>query len=199
MGSTADGGAGHGEERTRNISSMFVTLEVLNVELNGWLNADAYYRESSGGHTIRGEMWAGWREAAGDRGARSVQARARLQIWGRARGGAHVEHAVHVRDAGGVEVQRLVERMGALPRVARRAYAAVGGAGWAGGRRRASTVHAACMGRLDCRLGAGHGEERTRNMLAMSVTLEVSKPSGWLNRPAYCRESQGGHTVRGAG
>ena len=28
---------------------------------------------------------------------------------------------------------------------------------------------------LDCRLGAGHGEERTRNMWLMSVTLEVSQ------------------------
>ena len=30
---------------------------------------------------------------------------------------------------------------------------------------------------LDCRLGAGHGEERTRNIWLMSVTLEVSKLS----------------------
>ena len=28
---------------------------------------------------------------------------------------------------------------------------------------------------LDCRLGAGHGEERTSNMLYMFVTLEVSQ------------------------
>ena len=149
---------------------------------------------------MRGEVWPERREAAtGDRGASRSQGRGLDCSFGsRARGGAHVEHVVHVRDAGGVEVQRLVERMGALPRVARRAYAAVGGAGRrAGGRRRASTVHAACMGRLDCRLGAGHGEERTRNMLAMSVTLEVSKFSGWLNAWANCRESKnGGHTVR---
>ena len=30
----------------------------------------------------------------------------------------------------------------------------------------------------------------------MSVTLEVSKLSGWLNADAPCRESKGGHTVR---
>ena len=47
-----------------------------------------------------------------------------------------------------------------------------------------------------CRLGAGHGEERTQNMPNMSVTLEVSKLSGWLNADAYCRESNGGHMVR---
>ena len=28
---------------------------------------------------------------------------------------------------------------------------------------------------------------RTSNMLPMSVTLEVSKLSGWLNADAYCR------------
>ena len=34
-----------------------------------------------------------------------------------------------------------------------------------GGSRRWTTAgHAVCRGGLDCRLGAGHGEERTRNM-----------------------------------
>ena len=33
----------------------------------------------------------------------------------------------------------------------------------------------------------------------MSVTLEVLKLSGWLNAVAPCRESKGGHTVRGEG
>jgi len=32
------------------------------------------------------------------------------------RGGAHVEYAVHLRDAGGVEAQRLIEGRRALPR-----------------------------------------------------------------------------------
>ena len=50
---------------------------------------------------------------------------------------------------------------------------------------------------LDCRLGVGHGEERTRNILYMLVTLEVSKLSGWLNALAYCRESKGGNAVQG--
>ena len=58
-------------------------------------------------------------------------------------------------------------------------------------------MHAVCRGGLDCRLGAGHGEERTLNMWVMSVTLEVSKLNGWLNADACCRESQGGHTMRG--
>ena len=46
-------------------------------------------------------------------------------------------------------------------------------------------------------MGAGHGEERTVNILYMSVTLDVSKLSGRLNTDARCRESEGGHTVRG--
>ena len=92
---------------------MSVTLEVS--KLSGWLNADAYCRESEGGRAGRGEVPPGWREAAGDRGA------------SRAQGG------------------------------------------------------------LDCRLGAGHGEERTSNMYSMFVTLEVSKLSGWLNTNAHCR------------
>ena len=84
---------------------MVVTPEVS--KLSGWLNAPAFCRELNGGHAVRCELRAWRRRAAGDRGARSVQGRARLQIGSRARGGAHVEHAVHGCDAGGVEAQRL--------------------------------------------------------------------------------------------
>ena len=49
-----------------------------------------------------------------------------------------------------------------------------------------------CRGELDCRLGAGHGEERTANMAFMAVTLEVSKFSGWLNADASCRVEKEG-------
>eukprot|EP00964_Phaeocystis_antarctica_P157293 scaffold127415_cov63-Phaeocystis_antarctica.AAC.2 len=77
-------------------------------------------REAKRGHTVWEEVQStGRREVAGDRGARSVQGRARLQIGSRARGGAHVEHAAHVSNAGGVEAQRLVERRRSLPRVER--------------------------------------------------------------------------------
>ena len=69
-------GAGHGEERTRNMPYMVVTLEVS--KLSGWLNAVAVYRESKGGHTVRGEVRREEGEAAGDRGASSVQGRGRL-------------------------------------------------------------------------------------------------------------------------
>ena len=141
-------GAGHGEERTRSMPPMYVTLEVS--KLSGWLNATAFCRESNGGHTRCGascESGGGGR-AAGDGGASSVQGRPRLQIGGRARGGAHVEHVAYVCDAGGVEAQRLVERPRVLPRVKRRAYAVRGELrSWrreGGGRRR-------------CKQGAGEG------------------------------------------
>eukprot|EP00964_Phaeocystis_antarctica_P083538 scaffold52551_cov23-Phaeocystis_antarctica.AAC.2 len=70
--------------------SMFVTLEVS--KLSGWLNALAPYRESKGGHTARGEVRVGGREASGNRGGKQRAVEARLQIGGRARGGAHGEH-----------------------------------------------------------------------------------------------------------
>ena len=63
---------------------MVVTLEVS--KLSGWLNADADCRESNGGHTVRDDVRAGWREVAGDRGAHSVQGRARLQTVGAGHG-----------------------------------------------------------------------------------------------------------------
>ena len=49
---------------------MSVTLEVS--KLSGWLNADARCRGSKGGHTVQS---TGRRQAAGDRGASSVQGR----------------------------------------------------------------------------------------------------------------------------
>ena len=42
-----------------------------------------------------------------------------------------------------------------------------------------------CVGGRACTSG-----ERTRNMVVKSVTLDMSKLSGWLNADAYCRESK---------
>ena len=86
--------------------SMNVTPEVS--KLSGWLNASANCRESKGGHTVRGEVRLWSREAVGDRGARSAQGRARLQIRGSSRGGAHIEHEGHARDAGGVPIGKVL-------------------------------------------------------------------------------------------
>ena len=50
--------------RTLNILPMFVTRDVS--KLTGWLKAVAYCQGSQAGRTVRGELWAGRREAAGD-------------------------------------------------------------------------------------------------------------------------------------
>ena len=121
------GGPGTGE-RTWNMRSMVVTLEVS--KLSGWLNFHASCRESNGGYTMWGEMQAeGW-EGHGRR-----RCKQRAGVWidcrlgARAQGGAHLEHAHHVSDAGRVEAQRPVELPRVLPRVERRAYDAGRGAG----------------------------------------------------------------------
>ena len=116
----------------RSINCMSVTLEVS--KLSGWLNADAPCADS---RTEGTRCWARFGPGGGRRKGWCKQRRwckqragerARLQIGGRARGGAHAEHVFHVFDAGGVEAQRLVERPRALPRVERRACGAGRGA-----------------------------------------------------------------------
>ena len=68
---------------------------------------------------------------------------------------------------------------------------------WSGGGRTAGDRDARrVQGGLECRLEAGHGEQRTSNIRFIIVALEVSKLSGWLNAD-NCRESNGGHTVLG--
>eukprot|EP00964_Phaeocystis_antarctica_P053419 scaffold31350_cov49-Phaeocystis_antarctica.AAC.3 len=150
-------GAGHGEERTRNMPCMVVTLEVS--KLSGWSNADARCRESKGGHTMRRP---GGARAAGDGGARSVQGRARLQIGGRPRGGAHEEHAVHVCDVGGVKTQRRVEVRRVL-----RCQGGEGGGRIAWGEACSRSVRGGPRWRFD-------GSKLTLNIWLMFVTPEVS-------------------------
>ena len=146
-------GAGHGEERTANMAFMAVTLEVS--KFSGWLNADASCRvERRACGAVRAAGWeaGGWRATAA---ASSVQGRARLQIGGRARGGAHVEHLAHGCDAGGVEAQRLVERRRGLPRVERRAYGAGRGGEVRAGRRKAlgDSISRSVQGRVQMKTG----------------------------------------------
>jgi hypothetical protein len=123
-------GRARGEQRTINISCMVMTLEVS--QLRGWLKAVACCRGSKAGHT-----WCG--AGCGPGGGRPrVSAAQRVQrgeraaadFRGRARGAAHAKHVVHVRDAGGVPAQGLVELVRHLPRVASRAH----GTGRAAGR-----------------------------------------------------------------
>eukprot|EP00964_Phaeocystis_antarctica_P031102 scaffold17599_cov43-Phaeocystis_antarctica.AAC.1 len=108
--------------------------------------------------------------------------------------GAHVEHVAHVRDAGRVEAQRLVERRRVLPSrkegVRCRSRCGLGGGRtWAGG-----SARAACTARgPGCEGGGAKAcAERTLNMPSMSVTLDVSKLSGWLNAAAPCRVERRG-------
>ena len=87
---------------------MSVTLEVL--RLSGWLNADAYCqveREHTKRAWCRGCVGGSWGEVWAQA---TVQERSQLEIGDRARAEAHQEHVAHVRDAGDVETQRLVER-----------------------------------------------------------------------------------------
>ena len=79
------------------------------------------------------------------------------------------------------------DREGVACRVERRAYEAGRGAGReAGGRLKAG--------------GHRARPERTANMLAMVVTLDVSKLRGWLNADADCRVERRAYDAgRGAG
>eukprot|EP00964_Phaeocystis_antarctica_P062715 scaffold37601_cov54-Phaeocystis_antarctica.AAC.1 len=113
-----------------------------------------------------GARYTGQGAAGGgdDRGARSVHGRARLQIGGMARGGAHLEHVLHGCDAGGVEAQRLVERIRLLPRVETRPCVRREGYGSGGSRRWTTAAHAACKRGRGCKFiggrtrGAAHVE-----------------------------------------
>jgi len=105
--------------------------------------------------------------------------------------GAHVEHLAHVRDAGGIKAQLLVEGRRELP--SRREGMRCGG-------ERGASREAGGPGVWWRHTRGMHGEkargkawrpraraERTWNMVLMVVTLEVSKLSGWLKADASCR------------
>ena len=112
---------------------------------------------------------------------------------------AHLEHVAHVYDAGGVKAQRLVESIRTLPSPKagiRQRDDACGTEMWHRGKGK-SAAHAACV----CGPAREWGQERrrrkrTENMRLMSVTLEVSKLSGWLKADAYCRVQRGHPTLR---
>ena len=103
-------------ERTENMRNMVLTLEVS--KLSGWLKADAACRVEGRGHMRcgEGEVRAGRRERAwGVVAAHKRHARGWPDPRLGGMRGAHVEHVAYVRDAGGVEAQRLVEGRRALP------------------------------------------------------------------------------------
>jgi hypothetical protein len=97
---------------------MSVTLEVS--KLSGWLNTDARCRVE-GRACDAGGRGASW-EAGGPgvvtahkRGMHGEKARLTQGLGAKGTRGAHREHVVHGRDAGGVEAQRLVEGRRVLP------------------------------------------------------------------------------------
>ena len=110
---------------------------------------------------------------------------------GRGTRGAHVKHGQHGSDAGRIPAQRLVERPIVLPRRTgsicgkrggmwgRATGGECGAGGGASSGRREDPNCGGCAGRARA--------ERTVNMYAMVVTLDVSKFSGWLNAAARCR------------
>ena len=180
---------------------MCVTREVF--QSSGWLKAYACCRGSQAGHTVRGGLRTGRREAAGERSVSVPRGEGcDCKVWG----AAHPKHALHVRDAGCVPArQRLVEGLRVLSRVACRVHGAGRGGlrarrhkgGGAAGER---GVHAASTGGEGATADGGPdaGRQRTANMAPMSVTREVFQLSGWLKADARCRRgSQAGHTVRG--
>ena len=146
---------------------------------------------------MRGGMRGGRRQGVGWRRRMQRAGEGLSGDQGRGTRGAHIEHAAHVCDAGGVEAQRLVERRRVLPSAARRAYDARRHAGREAGGRAVATAHAACRRGPEWASRGGARAERTWNMLLMFVTLEVSRLSGWLKYDASCRVPQGGRTVRG--
>ena len=120
---------------------------------------------------------------------------------GGARRGVYVEHVAHVRDAGGVPVQRLVEGPRVLPRVASRAH----GAGRVAGREAGGGMRywGVCTQRAgerarDCRLG-GHGAQGAAHDKHGAHALyaggyQVQRlVEGLRQLPRVAR----GHTVRG--
>ena len=88
---------------------MSLTLDVSRV--SGWLNAFVYCRVQ------RGAWEAGDMQSAGGRrpvdGSGKHVGAIQLEDWAGAE--PHPKHFAHVSDAGGVEAQRLVERIRALP------------------------------------------------------------------------------------
>ena len=123
-------------ERTLNMPYMAVTVEVS--KLSGWLSFCAPCQPKGGacdmGRGAGGEaVGSGAAQAGMQTGGRSDS-----RLGGQGTRGAHGEHVVHVRDAGGVPAQRLVECLRNLPSPREgtrcRARCALGGRrAWGGG------------------------------------------------------------------
>ena len=132
------------------------------------------------------------REAREGVGRRRRHARGRpdSRLGGQGARGAYGEHVAHLCDVGRVEAQRLVERRRVLPNQKAQPHAMRGEVRTGLGGRACGAVaaQAACTGKARLRAPSHRARaERTANMSLMSVTLEVSKLSGWLKADASCR------------
>ena len=135
------------------------------------------------------------RRAAGDGGACKGRAGdGPTADRGQTTRGAYQEHVAHVFDAGRVEGQRLVELPCVLPS---RKEGTRCGTRCGPGDERAAVQAGACREGPDYIIVGAAWEECTYNIQLMSLTLDVSRVSGWLNALAPCRDSKGGHTIRG--
>ena len=116
------------------------------------------------GHAMRGEVRAGRREGVGRR-RRKRRARGMPDSRREGQGtrGAHCEHAVHVRDLGGVKAQQLIEDVRALPsRREKHGMRHAGrGAGREAGGRGAVAAQAACTGGRPGLKAWGQGHARS--------------------------------------
>ena len=182
---------------------MFVTREVS--QLSGWLKAVANCRGSQAGHTVRG---AGCGPQEAERGERLRCARSMHRRRGRdyrfgrrGRGAAHVKHGVHVRDAGRVPAERLVEGRRGLARVTSRAHGARGGLrATGGGTRRAIAVraqHAQARGR-DYRFGRrGRGAAHVKHPVHVRDAGGVPAKRLVEGRRGLARVASRAHGARG--
>ena len=137
-------------------------------------------------------MWAsrrkggvGWAVAQAAGRPRTVEAEGA----GHARG-AHPKHPRHVCDAGRVEAQRLVERRRLLP-IRKGQHRRRGNMRASRRKGRAGGVVASSREGPTMEVEGRARAERTENIDAMLVTLDVSRLSGWLNAFANCRVERG--------
>ena len=125
-----------------------------------------------------------WGSGGRKRGAHAEDPQLHGGFWGEGtRGGAHFEHARHVRDAGRVEAQRLVEGRRVLPSRKQ----GVGAEVTRGRKLEQRRAQARRARRGTATGGRARAAERTQNMPFMFVTRDVSKLTGWLKAAATCR------------
>ena len=170
------------------MESMSVTLDVS--KLSGWLNADCcrVRRGGVGGGRHEGkqaEGWAGWSvaQAAGRPSTVKAEGRARAE---HTRSMCPMSVTLNVSKLSGwlnTDARCRVRRGSIEGGVTCRQPRREGGVGWSVAQAAARPPTVEAEGRARA--------ERTRNMDAMFVTLDVSKLSGWLNTDAPCQVERG--------